>query len=32
MAAATSGDFIDDAELERPTRQQAQFEFTDKLL
>lgn len=32
MAAAISGDFIDDAELERPTRQQAQFEFTDKLL
>jgi hypothetical protein len=30
MAAATSGDFLDDSDLERPARQQAQFEFTDK--
>jgi hypothetical protein len=31
MAAASSGDFIDDADLDRPMRQQAQFEFTDRL-
>jgi hypothetical protein len=30
MKATTSGDIIDDVDLERPSRQQAQFEFTDK--
>jgi hypothetical protein len=30
MATTFVGDVIDDADPERPARQQAQFEFTDK--